>query len=132
LAHRAGRDDEAVRRIGQLLQIARWIDQRPFVVSHLVALGASRMAGDTAAEIVPTLKIGDAPGEASEAQIRALISDFLDDAWAREGLRSAMMAERLSIVDAATCLENREDHNRGNGAGHVRQVSSAVYGDHTR
>ena len=90
-AHRAGRDDAALRRTAQLLQMARWIDQQPFIVTHLVALGISRIASDTAAEIVADgtrgLKIGTAAGDASEAQVPALIADFLDDAWARRGLR---------------------------------------------
>jgi len=74
-------------------------------VTHLVALSLSRMASDTVAALAPTLKVGDGAGDASEAQVKALIADFLDDAWARDGLRSGMIAERLSIIDTATCLE---------------------------
>ena len=104
-AHRSGRDDEALRRITQLLQMARFVDQSPFVVTHLVALGISHIGTQTAGLIVPTLKIGDSAGAASEAQVKALIADLLDETWAREGLRSALLAERLSLIDTATCLE---------------------------
>ncbi len=103
-AHRGGRDDESLRRTAQLLQISRAVDQQPFIVTHLVALGISRLASNTAGDIVPTLKIGTNPGDASEAQVRALIADFLDDAWAQDAFRSSMLAERLSIMDTATCL----------------------------
>jgi hypothetical protein len=58
---------------------------------------------------MPTLKIGersgDPPGGASVAQVKALMADFLDETWARDGLRAALEAERLGIIDMAQTLE---------------------------
>jgi hypothetical protein len=103
-AHRHGRDDEALRRAGQLLALASWVEQKPFMVTHLVAMGIIRIACETIADLVPELKIGTAPGDASAAQVAGLIAQLSDQRWLQNGFREVMQAERMAALDTVECL----------------------------
>lgn len=98
-AHRAGRHDEAVRRIAQMLALARHVDGHIALVSHLVACGCARRAIETIADIVPTLTIGQAAGSASPASVRALVATLLDEQTLRPGWRAAVLGERMFLYD---------------------------------
>jgi len=94
LAHQQGRDDHALDRIEQILQISRHVDHQPAVVSHLVATSLAYLACQTADDIAPDLRTGTAPGHVPPARLRALIDQLLDDATPRAGMTLALRAER--------------------------------------
>ena len=106
-AHRAGRDDETVRRITQMIRLARHVDDgHPFLVGHLVGCGIARLSTDAIAHIVPTLKIAPATtattqngGAASRRQIDDLIAALLDARTLGHGWTQAALAERMSMID---------------------------------
>jgi hypothetical protein len=115
-AHRDGRDAEAVRRLSQILMLARTTEDRPFLVTHLVATGVARQAARRVAELAPRLAIGShgpdgatteslnttavsGHGAASPQQVRQLITALLADRWVTNGYRQAALMERLSFID---------------------------------
>jgi hypothetical protein len=102
-AHRAGRDDEALRRAGQMLTLAAQTDRSPFPISHIVALAMTRSACQTIADLTPAVQVGPAPA-ASREQVHQLINSLLDDAWMTSGFHQAVLYERMDILDIVNAL----------------------------
>jgi hypothetical protein len=107
LAHHQHHDAEALRRTGQLLKLARDVDQRPVLVTHLVAAGIIGIA-------TSTVDINLAPDVTpdSRTSIDALIRDLLDDQAFHGGFRQSLIGERMMIYDSASALaDGRLDLN---------------------
>lgn len=109
-SHRAGRHEQAVHRLTQMVALARHVDQgNPFLVGHLVASGIARLTTDTIADVVPTLKIareGAMPpdGHATRQQVTALVAALLDPRTLQHGFARAALAERMAVYDSYKCL----------------------------
>lgn len=103
----AGRDGQAVEDWRDMLVISHAISSQPFVVSQLVANGNSMIASNTIS--AATLRIGG-PGGASEAQVRGLIDELLDDGdRPHSGWRYAFMGERMAQLDLVMWLAGGKD-----------------------
>lgn len=104
LAHEQGDDAAALRRVDDILFVARFADRHPSLVGHLVSIGCAALACDRLIEITPDLKIGAAAGAAAPQEVRAVIDRLLDDAAARDGLRHALRGERMMQLDAVQSI----------------------------
>jgi hypothetical protein len=103
-AHRAGRDDEALHRLTQLVMLVRHTDRHPAIVGHLVAAGISRLTSTSMSHLLPTLKIGTNPGDAPPEKVSALIATMLDPSTLQAGFIYSGMTERMSVYDTFQCL----------------------------
>jgi hypothetical protein len=99
---------EAVRRVEQLLRLARLLDEDPFLISHQAANGLGAIACDLIFQLVPELRPASAQNPDDRAvtveQVRALISELLDERAVREGLKRGLQADRMSMLDTAHLL----------------------------
>ena len=93
----AGNDAEAVERLRDVLHLARSLHQDDCQVSQLVAIGITALAVDRTQVIAPGLG-ADVP--ATRRSIEGLIAELLDDRPSREGLRRALVFERVALADA--------------------------------
>jgi len=104
--HIDGNDGEAVEILRDALEHSERLAQHPTLIGELVALACGRLAIATIEEVLPSLHIsldeGSSVGEtgaASRSQIRSLLASLLDERRIREGMRRAMMCERMSHLD---------------------------------
>lgn len=111
---------EALRCVQRMLTLADAAERHPSLIGHLVGVGIAALAGSTAVEIAPDLRVADDVGDAaaSPAEVRAVIDRLLDtrktDAgwlWAYQGER-AMQLDMLRAV-----MENRPIGGPGGGPG---------------
>ncbi len=100
-----GRDGEAVEDWRDMLVISRALAKQPVIVSQLVSNGVGSGASNTIFADAGKLRIGNSPGAASEAQVRALINELLED-WdgQRSGWQWAFLGERMFQLDMVLCL----------------------------
>jgi len=103
--HIAGNDGEAVEILRDALEHSERLTQHPTLIGELTALACSGLAVATIEEILPSLGISPDEGHsgvgigASRLQVRGLIDQFLDERKIREGMRRAMLGERMYQVD---------------------------------
>jgi hypothetical protein len=74
----------------------------PFLVTHLVAIGISALGADSVTHVAAALKIG--PGGASQAQVRSLIGQILDEREYTAGGERCFYGERLIGTDGGGTL----------------------------
>jgi hypothetical protein len=98
LAHHRGDDAEALRRVGQMLLVGRALDHQPFLTHHLTATACDAVSTMTVADVAPDLEVSTAGG-ATEAQVRALIHQLLDERPINEGQRRAWVGERVMQLE---------------------------------
>lgn len=104
LAHTDGDHSRALRRVGELLFLARAIGRQPILVSHLVSIGVGAMASELVATMAEDLRIGNAPGEATPQQVRSLIATLLDDTDAAASQRAGLLGERMMQLDVVRAV----------------------------
>ncbi len=104
--HFAGNDGEAIEILRDALSHSENFNQHPTLISQLVAWACEAFTIRTLEEILPSLRITpddettvSRMGAASHSQIRSLIAEFLDERPLRDGMRQAMMCERIYQVD---------------------------------
>jgi hypothetical protein len=102
--HQNGDDRQAVERVHQIFAQARALSRQPFLVSHLVAVGVAAQGDQTLLPMLPDLRVGSGPTDATPAQLRRLIADLTDDRWRSAGLRRAMQVERIGMLELAELL----------------------------
>jgi hypothetical protein len=105
LAHQQGRDDMALERIGQIRSIARIADRQSSVMAHLVAVGIDALSASVSENVAPDLKVGVAGG-VTQAQLRGLIDDLLEERPTRQGMIDALRGERRDGWQTVTSLLN--------------------------
>jgi hypothetical protein len=104
VAHQRGDDAEALRRVGQILFVARALDHQPGLIHHLVALGCNAAAARAAADLAPGLHAGAEAGAASPGQVRELVATLLDERPLADGQRRAWVAERVMQLDVPNAI----------------------------
>src|SRR4051812_46866611 len=108
-ALQAGHDGEAVEDWRDTLGIVRATETQPFIISQLVANGISTLVSNKIYASARNLKIGD-PTAASEAQVRALIDELLEEhESAQSGWKWGCMGERMAQLDLAYCLSGGKE-----------------------
>ena len=105
-AHDAGRDDDAVEYIRDMIAMGDSLIAYPNVTDHMIGRAVSDIAIQAFEEILLSLKIGDATGSASIKDIRGLLARLLDDVPIRQGLTLALMGERSANYDACLSVLN--------------------------
>jgi len=100
------RNSEAIEILRDGLAHADNINQQPTLISQLVAWACEALTIQTIEGTLPSLHIARDDGNsmegveaASRSQIRDLIAELLDERPLREGMRRAMMCERMYQVD---------------------------------
>lgn len=108
--HLRGNDHEALELIADIRHQAAMIDQQPFLVSHLVAVGIDALAIHRLEIIGPGLRIrtdavpSTAPADPSPAtaqQVRKMIQQLLD-ASQDAGTVRALVHERVAQIDSTS------------------------------
>jgi hypothetical protein len=97
--HHQGHDAVVVRRLQQLMYVARVCDLSPTWVSHLVSVGIDATACRLAESLGPDLRIGGEDGAAEPEKVRLLIRDLLDESSITAGLKRACRADRMQSLD---------------------------------
>ena len=98
-AHARGDDAEALRRIGQMRFIAAALDHQPWLTGHLMAVGCHLRAARAAEHVAPGLRVGGDKGAAPPQAVRDLVAALLDERPLNDGLRRALVAERVFELD---------------------------------
>jgi hypothetical protein len=100
-AQQCGDEPAALRRVGQMLALARIVDQQGLYPAHLAATSIAASAARTACEIArnpPRL------GSASRVNVRRLIDDFLNEQWLMDGQARALRTFRVTLWDTAKAV----------------------------
>ncbi len=104
--HVVGNDNEAIETVRDGLAQSRSISQFQTLIPQLVSWASAGFAIRALEHILPSLDItaknketSQGEGAASQVQIRNLIAELLDERQMREGMRRAMLAERMMQVD---------------------------------
>jgi hypothetical protein len=98
-AHSAGRDDQAVDHLQDMLRLSTAATYRPGLIGHLVAIGISRMAATAASAIAADLRIGSGGGGADRARVESLIAQLLQEREIFESRRLGLQSERVFELD---------------------------------
>lgn len=109
-AHGRGDDAEALRRVRQILFLARANYQQPGLIGHLVGDSFVAVAGQAVHQIAPDLAVGANAGAshpASPEHVHALIADLLDDRAQRAARKPAAQFERIVCIDFAHVVAAR-------------------------
>ncbi|HEY8668919.1 MAG TPA: hypothetical protein VIL86_19885, partial [Tepidisphaeraceae bacterium] len=112
-AHERGDDAAAIEYLRDILFLSRSLGQQPFLVSDLVANGCTSLAVSAWRWILPDLAVASdtttAPlNAASEAQVRAFIVELLDDKDISDGVRQAVLGERMVQTDFAVWIGEKQ------------------------
>ena len=111
-AHRAqskARTDEAMEYLRDWLTVSRSLESQPFMNAHLWSVEMQQDAAKLIAAWAPYLAIGESPGHASDAQVRGLIADLLDDRETpRSGRLWAWHGERMMHMPLIETLASDE------------------------
>lgn len=100
-AHDAGDDASAVEYLRDGLAQARSAREMPILIGYLSAAAEDSLTLSTIEQVVPTLRVGEAPPAAARSQVAALRDDLLaGEASVREGFLRAMMGERCYVFDS--------------------------------
>ncbi len=104
--HGTGNDAEAVEVLRDALAHSDSLNQQQTLIGQLVAWACGALTMKAIEEILPSLHIvldeGSSAGRldaASRSQIRSLLTRLMDERGMREGMRRAMMCERMYQVD---------------------------------
>ncbi len=101
-AHAMGDDRQAIEHVRDILFYSRCLDQSPFLVSHLVALGICGSACDCLTPMIPRLEIAP-PVKSSNAptrrQLEALLADLLNESSLLRSNTAAWRTEAMGILD---------------------------------
>src|SRR5688500_5371829 len=104
--HLRGDGAAALETIRDARHLARSVASEPLVVAYLVANGLESIIGMRLQIIATGLRVapgGAAPGDSagvSREQVRAVITELLDDDWSAESVRRALAGERALQIDA--------------------------------
>ena len=101
VAHLDGNEAGALRRVEQILAISSALDHQPALLSHLVAVETSSLAGECAATIARDVRIGSGEGAASPEAVRRLIRALLNERTLTDGQRRALWGERSMRLNTA-------------------------------
>lgn len=96
-AHQQGAEAESLRRIKEMLALARVVDRDRKLSAHLTAASIATLAAKTAAEISPDLNVPSP----SLALLNDLIAQFLDDGPLRQGQIRALELTRAMFWDTS-------------------------------
>ena len=109
--HIAGNDGEAVDILRDALAHSEYLSQQQTLIAQLSTWACGALTIQAIEDILPTMSItskNEDPtqegGSASRAQVRNLIAELLDERGFREGMRRAMMCERMYQVDILKTL----------------------------
>jgi len=105
-AHQTGDHAAAVEYIRDMLTISRAVDRSPVLITHLVAISVSTNATNAAMSISPTLRVRGDVKAATPEQVRALITEMLEDQDSAGAMVRAMQGERMFQIDVVTCIAN--------------------------
>jgi hypothetical protein len=112
-AHQDAMEGEALRRVRQILGMARLIDRQRSISAHIAATAMTALAAKTAGELAPDLKVS-AP---IAGPLAGLIGEFLDDRPMQEAQRRALELVRATYWDTAIAVAGgRDDLLVRNGA----------------
>jgi hypothetical protein len=125
LAHQEGREGVALERIGQMRSMARIVDRQSTMIGHLVATGIDALSADVAANVAPDLKIGGV-GDATQAQVRGVIDELLDERLSHQGMIDGLRGERRDEWQMVTRL--LDGTLKVSGASNQGQGSSGIQG----
>jgi hypothetical protein len=95
-----GNDGEALERIRDVLHLSASLRQDDPVVAQLVSIGIEALAVDAVMQMAPGLHFENSP--AARPAAKAIISQLLDDAPLRDGVRRSLVFERASVQDYRT------------------------------
>jgi hypothetical protein len=108
-----GRQHEAVEYLRDCLMLSRSLETQPALISHLVGYGIQGNVSYIIMTIAPALRVGDGDGPASEAQVRALMQELLDDhEELRRGRKWAWQSERMMQMDLVYGLASEDEATR--------------------
>ncbi|MCK4625278.1 MAG: hypothetical protein KAV00_08215 [Phycisphaerae bacterium] len=105
--HQADNDAEAVEVLRDAMAAARTMHKVPFLIGHLIAVAENALACSVIENIVVDLKVLPAgtsvasSKSAGRKQVRALISELLDEEELRKDVRLAYYSERAYVFDFA-------------------------------
>jgi len=105
----AGDDAESLRRVRQILFVARANYQQSGLIGHLIADGISATASGVVHEVSPDLSVGPAGSArpASTQQVRDLIADLLDERAQRISRTPTAQFERILTIEFARVMAGR-------------------------
>jgi len=98
-AHDAGDDREAFEHLRDILHLRDLIGEHPTLISSLVQVAVTALAAGTVEQIVPTLQIGDGPGEVSAAEVRELAGRLMRSEPLLDVAHKGMIAERVFVYE---------------------------------
>jgi hypothetical protein len=106
-----GRSDEAVEYFRDWLMLERSLENRPILLWHIFAQQC--YIASFAKGCAPKFRIGPGAGAASEAQMKALIKELLEDNDSpRSGRRWAWQGERMMQMDLIHALASEDEATR--------------------
>jgi hypothetical protein len=107
------RSDEAIEYLRDWLMVARSMESQPHVVSHLWAAVLQQHLSNVIQSQARGLQIGEGGGAASEAQVRALIAELLDEnPRERSGRRWAWQGERMMQMHLIEAIASEDEMKR--------------------
>ncbi|HEY1629249.1 MAG TPA: hypothetical protein VGF52_05285, partial [Tepidisphaeraceae bacterium] len=105
--HLTGNDSEAIETIRDLFAQSDALDQRPILISHLVAIGIRALGLHRLQLIAPGLRLADDPSPAPTTQPttpvqRRQVQDLINLLLASDssGLQFALQGERMLVMDS--------------------------------
>ena len=112
--HQTGDDATSVEMLRDVLGIGRHAEsQGPTLNSHLARIAFDSVAERAIKDVAPDLHVSDEPADATgdtcparRAQVRALVSDLLDERLVHEVWAQCMYAERMFEVDTVLAVTN--------------------------
>jgi hypothetical protein len=122
-AHDQGDELEALRRVGQMLAVARIVDRQGLEEAHAAALAIAVMAARAACEIAPNLKLRSP----SLVSARRLSDEFLDERWIMEGQARSLRASRAILWDTAKAVAGGRSDLLMDGNGQQRAGRLGCY-----
>jgi len=131
-AHEAGRDDEAVEYLRDIVALGNSLTTVPTAINCLVAIAVHSTINKPLEQILPGIRIGEAAGDVRPGDLRGLMTELLDVSRCRQGITLAMMGERsmhydfcCSIIDLDIPIE-AIDAPRGPGSHGDEPFSNAL------
>jgi hypothetical protein len=115
------RHAEAVEYLRDWLMVTRSLENQPYLVSEMLATSFQEPFSKCVYSWAPSIAIGNSQGAASEAQVRALIAELLNEKTGRSGLQWAWQGERMRNMHLVEALAS-EDTARSRAMGWNIQV----------
>jgi hypothetical protein len=95
-----GNDAEALERVLDILHLSASLRQDDPVVAQLVSIGIEALAVNAIMQMAPGFRFESSP--AARPAAKATISQLLDDAPLRDGVRRSLVFERASVQEYRT------------------------------